>query len=171
MAFLKRSLARNQQRRGAYRGRQLRVCIDGHERWQFDSRIGVYGPFSIPLSATYLEVFGDDDDGALLLAVLPLPESAVVESDGAQHLFVTLEGGQTLAFEVALGHGSDPTVGELRIQIAYFDSPTAHARDAEPHATEARPLLPRPETPRPPKAWTSTSPRSDDPVEQLRRSG
>jgi hypothetical protein len=146
MAFLKRSLAQNQRRRRVYRGSQLRVCIDGHECWQFDSRIGVAGPFSIPLSAAYLEVFGDDDDGVLLLAVLPLPEPAVVESDGAQHLFVTLEGGQTVAFEIALSNGSDAKVSEFCIQIAYLESAAVHARDAEPHAVEARRLLPRPET-------------------------
>jgi hypothetical protein len=132
------------------------VSIDGHERGQFDSRIGLYGTFSIPLSAAYLEVFGDDDEGTLLLAVLPLPEPEVVEREGAQHLFVTLEGGQTLAFEIALRHGRAAQAREFCIRIAYSEPPAVHARHTDPRAAEARRLLPRPERSTPPNADVHT---------------
>jgi hypothetical protein len=98
------------------------VCIDGEERWQFDPSIGVGGPFRVPLSASYMEIFGDDDDGELLLTVFPLPEPEVVEDDRAQHIFVTLEGAQTMAIEITLGIGTFGQVGEYVIQIAYSES-------------------------------------------------
>ena len=92
MVLLKRSLERNRRRRKMFRTSHLRVCLDGKERWQCAPGASVYGPFSIPLSVTLLEVIGEDDDGPLLLAVFPLPEPAWVEDDGAQHLMTTLEG-------------------------------------------------------------------------------
>ena len=58
--------------------------------------------FRVPPSALYLEVFGDDSEGALLLGVFLLPEPAVVEDGQPHHLSVTLEGGQTVAMEIAL---------------------------------------------------------------------
>jgi hypothetical protein len=122
IAFLKRSLERNQLRRRAYHAGQLRVWIDGEEGVQFDARVGVYTLFIVPLSASYLEIFGDDDDGALLLAVFPLPEPELVADHQAEPLLVTLEGGQTVAIELALDYGTD---GELRayvIQLAYAES-------------------------------------------------
>ena len=112
MAFLQRSLARNQHRRRVYRARHLRVYLDGEERWRFDSGLGVCGPFRVSLSTLYLEIFGDDEDGALLLAVFPLPEPESVGDDRAQHLWVRLEGGQTVAIEIALGDGTGGEVGE-----------------------------------------------------------
>ena len=102
MALLKRSLERNQRRRRMFRTSHLRVCLDGEERWQCTPGASVYGPFSVPLSATYLEIIGEDIDGPLLLAVFPLPEAAWVENDGAQHLVTTLEGGQTITIEITL---------------------------------------------------------------------
>jgi hypothetical protein len=146
MAFLKRSLARNQRRRSVYRARQLRVRIDGEERWQFDPSVRTYGTFSVPLRASYLEVFGDDDDGDLLLAVLPLPEPVVFESERTLHLFVTLEGGQTVAMEIALGDQTGGEVSEYCVQIAYVESAEVDTRGAEHHAGRATLLLPRPET-------------------------
>jgi len=123
MALLKRSLERNRRRRKMFRTSHLRVCLDGEDRWQCAPAAGVYGPFSVPLSATCLEIIGEDIDGPLLLAVFPLPEPAWVEDDGAQHLVTTLEGGQTVTVEITLGDG---TLGEAQayvIQIAYAESP------------------------------------------------
>lgn len=146
MAFLKWSLARNQLRRRVYRARHLRVCIDGEERWQFDPRVGLREPFSVPLSASYLEIYGDDDQGDLLLAVFPLSEPPWVEADGAQHLLMTLEGGQTVAMEIALGYGTFGEVSEYVIQLSYSEAAEVDTRGAEPPAVEAMPAAPRPET-------------------------
>jgi hypothetical protein len=86
-------------------------------------------PLIIPLTASYLEIFGDDGDGALLLAVFPLPELGVVEDDGAQHLSVTLEGGQTVAIQVVLGDG--PEGRGYVIQMTYADATTVQTQGAE----------------------------------------
>jgi hypothetical protein len=91
----------------------------------------VYEPFSVPLSASYIEIFGDDDKGALLLAVFPLPEPALVEDDQPQHLAVTLEGGQTVAIEVALGDGTRKGVAAYVIRMSYAESAGVDTSGAE----------------------------------------
>jgi hypothetical protein len=60
-------------------------------------------PFRVPLSVSSLDIIGEDADGILLLAVVPLPSPQDVAPDGAQHLAVTLEGGQTVALTIARG--------------------------------------------------------------------
>jgi hypothetical protein len=122
MAVLQQVLARNQRRRLVYHARHLRVCVDGEERWQCDPGVGVCGPFCVPLRASYLELFGDDAEGALLLAVVPLPGPDVVEAEGTQHLSVTLEGGQTVALAIALDKGPDGEALAYVIQLAYAAS-------------------------------------------------
>ena len=114
MAFLQWSLERNQCRRRVYHAGQLRMCVDGEERWRFDPEVGVCRPFRVPLGASYVEIFGADADGELLLAVFPMPEPASVEDAQAQHLSVTLEGGQTVAVEITLADG---TGGEERAYV------------------------------------------------------
>ena len=133
MGFLKQSLERYQSRRKVFRTSHLRVCLDGEERWQCVPGVGVYGPFSVPVSATYLEIFGEDDDGALLLAVFPLPEPAWVQTDGAQHLVTTLEGGQTVTLDIALGDGICGEARAYGVQIAYAETPAVETRGAEGH--------------------------------------
>jgi hypothetical protein len=166
MAFLQRSLARNQRRRRVYRARHLRVCVDGEERWRFGPGVSVYGPFNVPLLASYIEIFGDDADGALLLAVFPLPEPAWAMDGQAQHLSVTLEGGQTIAIDISQGYETRGEVREHVIQIAYVESTAESAavdkRRAEPPAVEAIPVGPRPETFAPGHPWGSASCRPED---------
>jgi hypothetical protein len=98
------------------------VRIDGEERVQYDPGVGIYEPFRVPLSASYLEIFGDDEDGDLLLAVFPLPEPEAVEDDRAQQMFVTFERGQTLSIEVALGDGTGGEECEYVIHLSYSES-------------------------------------------------
>lgn len=76
----------------------------------------------MPLSTSYLEVFGDDCEGALLLGVFHLPEPAVMEDNQPQRLSVTLEGGQTVAMEIALGDGPSREMSEYVIRIVYTDA-------------------------------------------------
>jgi hypothetical protein len=121
IASLKRSLERNQHRRSVYRAHHLRICIDSEANVPLGLEEGVSKSFRVPLSASYLEVFGDDSEGDLLLGVLLLPESALVEDDRPQHLSVTLEGGQTVAMQIALGDGLPRWVSEYLIQISYTE--------------------------------------------------
>jgi hypothetical protein len=118
---LQQSLARQQRRRRAYRPGPLRVYADGHERWQVDPRAGPCAPFHVPLTAAVLEVFGEDAEGALLLAVCPLPDPEVVAAEGVQHLAVTLEGGQTVALTIAPGDGHAGEAAAYVIHLGYRD--------------------------------------------------
>jgi hypothetical protein len=138
MAFLQQSLARNQRRRQMYRAGQLRVYLEGAEGWQVDPRVGVGEPFCLPQHASYLEIFGNDAEGTLLLAMLPLPEPEDVEDYGANHLSVTLEGGQTVALAVALGEGTGGEGRAYVIQLAYAESRAVEAQGAAPSADISR---------------------------------
>jgi hypothetical protein len=93
LTCFQQSLARQQRRRHEYRPGPLRVYAGGHERWQADRRAGTCEPFHVPLTAAVLEVFGEDAEGALLLAGCPLPDPDVVAGEGVQLLSVTLHGG------------------------------------------------------------------------------
>jgi hypothetical protein len=132
MIFFQQSLARQQRRRHAYQPGPLRVCADGHEQWQVDPRAGACAPFRVPLTVAVLEVFGEDAEGALLLAVCPLPDPDVVTDEGAQHLSVTLEGGQTVALTIALGDGHEGEAPTYIIQLAYHDEDHHQADDGVP---------------------------------------
>lgn len=118
----------------------ISVCIDGEERWQCDPRLGLHEPFRVPLSASYIEIFGDDDDGELLLAVFPLPEPESGEDGRVQHMFVTLEGGQTVAIEMALGDRTYGEVCEYYIQIAYSEFVEVGTRGTANPAVEEIPM-------------------------------
>jgi hypothetical protein len=165
MAFLKQSLARRQRRRAAFQPQLLRVCVDGEARWQVDPRGGVGGLLRVPLGALSLEIFGDDTEGELLLAMVPLPEPEVIADGGTQHLWLTLEGGQTLTIDIALGDSSGRAVRAYAIQIAYADAAASGTQGAEPPMVEAIPVGPRP-TPSasvPPELSASREPH--DPLE------
>jgi hypothetical protein len=122
IAFLKRSLARNQLRRSVYRAGHLRVYIDGAAHVPFGLEAGVSKSFRVPLSASYLEISGDDSEGELLLGVFLLPVPAQGEDDQPQHLSVTLEGGQTVAMEIRVGDGPCRGVPEYVMQISYAEA-------------------------------------------------
>jgi hypothetical protein len=144
MAFLKQSLARRQRRRAAFQGQDLRVCLDGESRWQVDPRGGVGGLFRVSLGALSLEIFGDDAEGELLLAMVPLPEPEAIADGGTQHLWLTLEGGQTVSIDIALSDGSGGAVRAYVTQIAYADAAALATQGAEPSMAEAIPVGPRP---------------------------
>jgi PAS domain S-box-containing protein len=125
MAFLHQSLARQQRRRRGYQAGPLRVSWDGAVRGQMDRTVGVGEPFRVPLRASYVEIVGDDAEGALLLAVVPLPDPDEMEDDGVEHLAVTLEGGQTVTVAIALDYGSGGKARAYVIQITYAESASA----------------------------------------------
>jgi hypothetical protein len=124
---LQHALARQQRRRHAYRAGPLQVWWDGAAQGAVDPREGVCEPLRVPLGVSCVEIVGDDAEGALLLAVFPLPEPDVVKAEGGQHVSVTLEGGQTVALTLALGQGSDGKAPTYVIQLAYTASTTVPA--------------------------------------------
>ena len=123
--FLLQALARRQHRRHAYRAGPLRMWWDGEERLQCDPRAEVCEPFRVPLRASYVEIVGDDAEGALLLAVVPLPDPEEMEDNGVEHLAVNLEGGQTVTVAIALDYGSGGKARAYVIQITYAESASA----------------------------------------------
>jgi hypothetical protein len=125
LTYLQQSLTRQRRRRRAYRPGPLRVYADGHERWQGDPRAGACAPFHVPLTVAVLEVFGEDAAGLLLLAVVPLPSPEDVAPDGAEHLAVPLEGGQTVALTIERGRTPRSRRPAYVIQLTYTDPPAA----------------------------------------------
>ena len=146
IAFLKRSLEHNQLRRSVYRARHLRFCTDAEVHGPLHLEGGVCTSFRVPLSASYIEIFGDDSEGDLLLGVFPLPKPAAGEEDQPQYLSVTLEGGQTIAIEVTLVNETDSRVPEYVIQITYAEAASVVTWNAKDSAGEAisEPLQHRP---------------------------
>jgi cell division protein FtsZ len=132
MASLKQALARNQRRRMEYRASCLHVYVDGEERAQLSAGTSSCRPFTVPLSASYVEVFGDDDEGELLLAVFPLAELGPGEGDQVQQLSITHEGGQTIELVISPVRGEMAEVTEALMQITYLESPDRPATGRDP---------------------------------------
>jgi hypothetical protein len=163
-AFMYRSLERNQLRRNVYSAGHLRVCIAGEERLAFDPKVGVCEPFRVPISTSSIEVFGDDDDGALLLAVFPLPEPEVMADDQPPYMALTLEGGQTVEVDIALAGSTGGELGEYVIQISYWQSPESGRRNAENPLIEAIPRVPFLRTSTPRNAASRHPDNEDNPI-------
>jgi hypothetical protein len=125
--FLRLALASQRHRRAAYRAGRLQVWWNGRAR----RRVGPHGdPFHVPLSVSGLNIVGEDADGPLLLAVVPLPSPEEVAPDGAQHLTVTLEGGQTLTLTIARGTTASGRRRAYVIRLTYTDPSTAETLGA-----------------------------------------
>jgi hypothetical protein len=136
--FLRLALVTQQHRRAAYRAGRLQVWWNGRARRRVDPH---GGRFHVPLSVSSLNIVGKDADGVLLLAVVPLPSPEEVASDGAQHLTVTLEGGQTVALTIERGRMASGRRRAYVIQLTYTDPPAAEisgpAVDRMPAQVEA----------------------------------
>jgi hypothetical protein len=115
-------LASQRGRRAAYRAGPLQVWWNGRARRRVDPRGDL---FHVPLSVSGLDIVGEDADGTLLLAVVQLPSPEDVAPDGAQHLAVTLEGGQTVALTIARGTTARGRRRAYVIQLTYTDPPAA----------------------------------------------
>lgn len=135
---LSEALQRDLQRITAYRGGDLSVYVNGKAYGPLRREGDACAPCTIPLAASYVEICGRDDDGELLLAVLPLPE---LEAEvGECQLAVPLAGGHTIRLrlwpEVEAATG---TVIASRLQVAY----EAPQRQAVPQPVARRALRDR----------------------------
>ena len=137
IAFLRRSLEHTQLRWSVYRAHHLRLWTDGEADGPLSLEGGVYKSFRVPLSASYIEIFGADSEGDLLLGVFLLPKPALGEDDPPQHWSVTLEGGQTIAVEITLAKETISRVPEYVIQISYAEAAQVVAWDTKNPAGEA----------------------------------
>ena len=142
ISIIRHSLERNERRRNKFHGSELRIFVDGEEA----ARVNPLTPesFTIPATASYMEVFGEDEDGELLLAVLPLNFDGFISDSFTQQLSVT--GGQKI--EVSILHSSeqdlescehDAEITENLVFLSYSDlsnqGPSLHTSD---HNAEKR---------------------------------
>src|SRR5262249_3143561 len=120
----------------------LRVCLHGNIYWQVDLRARPGGIFRVPFGVPSLEIFGDDEEGALLLAVFLLPEPEALANGQAHHLWVALEGGQTLALQITVDKRAGRRGRAYAIHLAYTVAlPELHADTAQSSMTaESRPF-------------------------------
>jgi cell division protein FtsZ len=119
ISSIKHSFERNQRRRNQYHSAYIRIHVDGKKVATFSSHESLFEPMTIPLSASCIEVFGEDNEGSLLLAVFPLDCFGTVNDD--QELEVTHEGGQTIRVVISPIFGQSGEVTERLIQINYSE--------------------------------------------------
>jgi hypothetical protein len=120
--LLRLALTSQQHRRIAYRAGRLQVWWNGRARRRVDPRGDL---FRVPLSVSGLDIVGEDAEGIILLAMVPLPSPEDVTPDEAQHLTVRLEGGQTLTLTIARGRTPSGKRRAYVIQLTYTDPPAA----------------------------------------------
>ena len=110
---------RSQQRRRNCPTGLLQVRVDGEERAWFDPREGPCPPLQVSVDASYLEVYGRDDEGMCLLAVFPL-----YGLEDGDELRVRLEGGQRFRLTaLSAAEAADQITLELRFWTAWHASP------------------------------------------------
>lgn len=113
------ALEEKMARRKAYRGRMLRVMLDGAERLRFNLAQTPRGAFNITDHDTSIEVFGRDESGDLLLAVFP------IEFDTLQwprEFYVTQDGGQRISLRLSRLEGDDGTVPKGLVELTYTET-------------------------------------------------
>jgi hypothetical protein len=120
LTVLQGGFDRQQQRRRHFQASMLRVYVDGTLQGQFHPRDGVCPPFYVSEHARYLDVYGQDQAGELLVAVFPLSTRRVSAEDTPAVFSVTHAGGQTftltLVSEVAETAAS---AAGWRMQVTY----------------------------------------------------
>jgi hypothetical protein len=85
-----------------------------------DLTVGVGEPFRVPLRASYVEVIGEDAEGALLLAVVPLPAPEAREGDGVEHLAVNPRRLSGSSFGIGRRVLASIVLGERRDRIRWL---------------------------------------------------
>lgn len=110
------ALYASSQRRCAPLFRCVRVCVDGEEQGRCAGAPQTSQLVRIPLDATCVEVFGQDAEGEVPLAVFYLPD--LDESATPQPMYHVTESGATFAFTVwpVQDAGGTVTAGQGRIQ-------------------------------------------------------
>jgi len=110
ISSIEASLQKRQRRRAEYRPGQLHVYVDGKEEGTFDPRATASETLKIPRSATTLEIYGDDAEGRLLLAVFPLAAAAAHEAR------------RTMKFRLSPVRQEDGTLSKEIVRLTYEES-------------------------------------------------
>lgn len=119
LARLRYRLERNHRRQRAFRTGVLSVYVDGKERAQLSPQGGFRLGFTVPARAPYVEVFGHDTDGPLLLAVLCVPALPPEAAGEERHWVMRLANGQTLVLAVHPILGDTEDVTAYSFEMAY----------------------------------------------------
>ena len=117
VAVLKQSIARQQCRRQGYQLGRLQVWWEGEVRQRYAPGVGRSTPFRVPLQVSSLDLVGEDAEGTLLLAVVPLPGRDTMVAGGAQELVVPLDGGLILTITIAMDEETRGEAGGYVIRL------------------------------------------------------
>jgi hypothetical protein len=116
-------LAQEAMRRKAGSVGFLRVLIDGNHRAEINPEQSAVAQFIVDEEAEVIEVYGDDQHGALLLGTHLLSFNG---PDTQSHT-ITLEGGQRLAFTINLLRGEGHSTSGARVEVAFKETAPARA--------------------------------------------
>jgi RNA polymerase sigma factor (sigma-70 family) len=120
LSSIRHASERNQRRRKNYKSGQLRVYVDGEETITFVHNY-LFESFTIPHTASCIQVFGEDDEGELLLAVFPLNYFESGDNALDQKLYVTHDSGQMIELSISAVSGQSRESVERLFQLAYIE--------------------------------------------------
>ncbi len=120
-------LAQEAMRRKSASAGLLRVLVDGRERAEI-TPTSETARFNVDENAELIEVYDTDEHGSLLLATHLLNPG-----DKAQHLAITLEGGQTINFNVDPIADASGIAAGANLTVTFSDE-SQHAGDRKPRS-------------------------------------
>ncbi len=146
---IRKGLDQKQHRRGASHFDAVRVFVDCEELLQLNSCTPLLTSgsrrmtFRVPANAFWVEVFGEDKEGEILLAAFPLPQLESANSVQVQRMLITHEGGSTIELSVSPIIEQADECTEALIQISYLlgcctksdEALTERLIDKEPNGT------------------------------------
>ena len=94
--LLKCALNRNKSRRTRYSIGRMRVCSNGQERLRLRASENVSLPYTITSSDSHIQVFGEDREGDILLAVFPILDLDSIGKGQCRELSITHQGAVTI---------------------------------------------------------------------------
>jgi hypothetical protein len=127
LARLEYTLARRRERRQRMRPVWLSVYVDGREILRCPAQDLTSHVMLVPAHGSYLQIYGHDADGPLLLAVFPLPEGAHALAAVEQSLVVRPAVGQTITLTLQPLQTATGDLEQYRLQLTY-DVAQAQAR-------------------------------------------
>jgi RNA polymerase sigma factor (sigma-70 family) len=115
ISVIRHALDKNERRRNNYHSSKLRIFVDGRETVTFNPDSS-FEPFAIPDKSSHLEIFGEDEDGELLLAFFPLTCQGIACDSFTQQVSVT--GGQRIEASIVPVSSSDVRLAETDSESA-----------------------------------------------------
>jgi hypothetical protein len=115
---LKKELSKKRRFSAYLSSGQFRVCVDGVEKVRFSDDDGKSAQFSIPLTASYVEVFADEEERDLLVAFFPLHSLDAVELGQSIELRVKTIGKARMSCAITpeMSDTGDITAGRMMVR-------------------------------------------------------